>query len=100
LRFFETPGAWALILNTSAIRSQIAGMGMGMVQQFTYASQIEQLRVPHVPLELRKQWEKALYRYHDRKRQLDLLWRTQWEYAKELFRRAHDLPIEGKRIDL
>lgn len=100
LRFFETPGAWALILNTSAIRSQIAGMGMGMVQQFTYASQIEHMRVPNVPLELRKQWEKALYRYHDRKRQLDQLWRTQWEHAKELFRRAHDLPIEGKRIDL
>ncbi len=100
LRFSETPGAWALILNTSAIREQLAGMGMGMVQQFTYASQIEQLRISDVPLELRKHWEKALYRYHERKRQLDQVWRTQWQYAQELFCRAHDLRVRDRRISL
>jgi hypothetical protein len=99
LRFDETPGAWALILNTSAIREQLAGMGMGSIQQFTYVSQIEQLRVPDVAIDLRQQWAKVLGRYLDRKRSLVRRWNKEWDYAKELFQRCHELPFKGKRIN-
>ncbi|BAZ08875.1 hypothetical protein NIES4071_06810 [Calothrix sp. NIES-4071] len=89
LRFRETPGAWALVLNTTAIRTQLEGMAMGSIQQFTHPANILQLRVPDVPLQLRQRWEKLLLRHHQRKRDLDQQWQVIWNKAQTLFNEVH-----------
>ncbi len=89
LRFRETPGAWALVLNTAAIRAQLSGMAMGAVQQFTHPGNIPRLRVPDVPLVIRQRWEKLLSRHHQRKRELDEKWRLLWSRAQDLFEDVH-----------
>jgi hypothetical protein len=89
LRFRETPGAWALVLNSTAIRAQLEGMGMGAVQQFTHFENILKLRLPDVPLQLRQRWEKLLLRHHQRKRDLDQQWAGIWSQAQALFNKVH-----------
>lgn len=100
LCFRETPGAWALVLNTTAIRAQLSGMAMGAVQQFTHPASIRQLRVPFVPLEIRSSWEKLLSRHHQRKRELDAQWRSLWSRAQALFDEVHTetrLQVAGRK---
>ncbi|MBD2198555.1 MULTISPECIES: hypothetical protein [Calothrix] len=89
LRFKETPGAWALVLNTTAIRTQLEAMAMGTVQQFTHPANIPRLTVPNVPLELRQRWEKLLRRHHQRQRELNEQWQVIWNYAQTLFEEVH-----------
>ncbi|WP_414569530.1 hypothetical protein [Nostoc sp. CCY 9925] len=89
LRFRETPGAWALVLNTTAIRTQLKGMAIGTVQQFTYPANIPRLTVPNVPLELRQRWEKLLRRHHQRQRELNERWQVIWNDAQTLFEEVH-----------
>jgi hypothetical protein len=91
LRFRETPGAWALVLNTTAIRAQLEGMAMGTVQQFTYPANILRLKVPNVPLELRQRWEKLLRRHHQRQRELNEQWQVIWNYGQTLFEEVHQI---------
>lgn len=89
LLFRETPGAWALVLNTTAVRSQLLGMAMGTVQQFTHPASIRCLRVPNVPLSTRQRWDLHLYRHHQRKRELDAQWRSLFCRAQRLFENVH-----------
>ena len=91
LRFRETSGAWALVLNTTAIRTQLQGMAMGTVQQFTHPGNIPKLKVPDVPLALRQHWEKLLLLHHQRQRELDEQWQNIWNSAQTLFNKVHQI---------
>jgi hypothetical protein len=97
LRFKETPGAWALLLKTSPVRTQLAGMGMGSVQQFTHVDAVRQLHLPDVPIKLRERWERVIRRHHQRKRELEMEWRETWNQAQRLFDAMH--PLTERRKD-
>ncbi|MBD1999292.1 hypothetical protein H6G00_22215 [Leptolyngbya sp. FACHB-541] len=97
LRFKETPGAWALVLKTSPVRAQLAGMAMGTAQQFTHVDAVRQLCLPDVPIELRERWERAIRRHHQRKRELEVEWGETWNQAQRLFDAMHSLT--GRRKD-
>ena len=74
LRFRETPGAWALVLNTPAIHRQLLRMAVGTVQQFALPSTVRRLVLPDVPREVRIKWDAFLRRWQCRRRSLDEQW--------------------------
>lgn len=88
LRFRETPGAWALLLQTSMVRTQLQRSAIGSVQQFATRASIQQLRLPMVERKRRIEWEEALMRHHQRKAALDAQWRDLWPRAQTLFDNA------------
>jgi hypothetical protein len=60
LRFRETPGAFALILNTPAVSGQLRRMSVGSARQFVRAEDIRQLCIPDVALDVRMRWDQAI----------------------------------------
>jgi len=74
LRFRETPGAWALVLNTPAIHRQLLRMAVGAMQQFALPSTVRRLVLPDVPREVRIKWDTFLRRWQRRRRDLDEQW--------------------------
>jgi hypothetical protein len=89
LRFQETPGAWALLLNTTVVREQLKGMAIGTVQQFTNPANVLGLVAPVLSAEILTRWDLAIRRHHDRKRELDLEWATHLRQAQDLYERVH-----------
>ena len=94
LRFRDTPGAWALVLNSPPIRDQLLRMAMGTFQQFANSAMIHSLLVPDIPTMVRQKWDNALRRHVKLRTQLngrwlklqqranDVLWKTHAEYGK------------------
>jgi hypothetical protein len=99
LRFRETPGAWALILNSKAVQGlQWSRMGSGVMQQFTSAAALRQIWVPEVPLEQRRKWEQALIRHHEfRREQLEKRDRLLAQ-VHALFNEVHGLPVSHGEV--
>ena len=89
LRFFETPGAWALVLNTKVIRTQLKEMAIGAILQFTRPENISRLVVPNIPLKVREHWENELLTHHKRHRELQQKRKLIDHEAKALFNRVH-----------
>jgi len=89
LLFSETPGAFALLMNASPVSGQLRRMAVGSARQFVRAEDIQQLRIPQVPRELRERWDRSA-------RGIIAAWRKscdRWEYlmaqADRAFQRVH-----------
>lgn len=74
LHFNETPGAWALILQTHPVARQLRSMTTGVTQQFATAAAVEQLVLPPVPLPIRMSWDARLRRWQKQRNELDKQW--------------------------
>jgi hypothetical protein len=90
LCFRETPGAWALALDTNAIRRQRMLMAMGTAQQFAYPESIRTLVLPPLSLELRLRWDRTLRRLITRRKALEGEWQALWARSVELYRTVHE----------
>ena len=90
LHFRETPGAWALVLNTSPIRDQLRRMAVGSFQQFATPAMLGRTMLPNVPLEVRVRWDSALRQYVRRQYELERRWLGVLRRAYELLRRTHN----------
>lgn len=75
LRFLETPGAWALVLQTESVAKQLKALAMGAAQQFATVVAVNRLAVPPIPLETRQSWDKRIRRWHQKRDELDQAWR-------------------------
>lgn len=75
LRFLETPGAWAMVLQTDPVVKQLKSLAMGAAQQFATVAAVNRLAVPPIPLEIRQAWDKRIRRWHERRNELDQEWR-------------------------
>lgn len=75
LRFNETPGAWALAMQTEPVAQQLRSMTTGLTQQFATASAVEQLVLPPLPLSIRMSWDGRLRRWQRQRSDLDAKWR-------------------------
>jgi hypothetical protein len=89
LRFGETAGAWALLLNTKIMRAQMAGLAMGGVQQFMPSGAIDRIVVPNVAVEVRRRWEDCVMRHHQRKHELNRQFQEVLVEMQALFQREH-----------
>lgn len=74
LRFNETPGAWALTMQTEPVARQLRSMTTGLTQQFATASAVEQLVLPPIPLRTRMSWDERLRRWQRQRDELDATW--------------------------
>jgi len=74
LRFRETPGAWAAIVNDTEIHHQLARLAIGSLQQFAPAWAIQKLVLPNVQLEIRRKWDSFLRRWQQRRVELEADW--------------------------
>ncbi len=83
LHFNETPGAWALVLQTEPIVRQLRSMTTGVTQQFATAAAVEQLVLPPVPLNVRISWDGRLRRWQKQRNELDTQW---YELVDRVFR--------------
>ena len=91
LRFKETPGAWALVLNTKMIQTQLSGMAIGSIQQHIRPENIPRLVIADVALKTRQKWEQKLLSLHKKHRELLEERRSIDREAKELFNRVHKI---------
>jgi hypothetical protein len=89
LCFRETPGAWALALDTSPVRRQRGLMAMGTAQQFAHSESVHNLVLPPLPLDLRLKWDRTLRRLVARRKQLECQWQVLWGRSLDLYRAAH-----------
>jgi hypothetical protein len=89
LRFGETAGAWALLLNTKVVQAQIAGLAMGTMQQFTTGEAIDKVLLPNVEIETRRQWEDCLVKHHKKKHELNHKFQQILAEMDKLFQRSN-----------
>ena len=89
LRFRETPGAWALVLDAPAMRTQLARLAIGTVQQFAQPSTVRRLVLPNIPLDTRLKWDGFLRRWQQRRRDLDDEWLGLWRQCYRLLQETH-----------
>ena len=89
LRFHETPGAWAAVLNDAAIHEQLGRLAIGTVQQFAPPWTISKLVLPGIPLETRRKWDAFLRRWQQNRLDIQLEWVRLMSDAYELLRETH-----------
>ena len=89
LVFRETPGAWALILNTKPIQRQLSLMAVGAVQQFTSSAFIRTLLVPPLSREYREKIDERLRLFYRQKKETEAVWNEIMEEAQEIFEQRH-----------
>ena len=89
LRFRETPGAWALVLDAPAMHAQLERLAIGTVQQFAQPSTVRRLVLPNIPLETRIKWDGFLRRWQQRRRDLDDEWLDLWRQCYRLLQETH-----------
>jgi hypothetical protein len=89
LCFRETPGAWALVLDTGPVRRQRSLMAMGTAQQFAHPESIHSLVLPRLSLDLRLKWDRTLRRLIARRKYLEGQWQALWGRSLELYHAAH-----------
>lgn len=74
LRFNETPGAWALTMQTEPVARQLRSLTTGLTQQFATPAAVEQLVLPPIPLPVRISWDTKLRRWQRNRNELDVTW--------------------------
>lgn len=89
LRFYETPGAWAAVLNDATIHEQLGRLAIGTVQQFAPPWTISKLVLPGIPLETRRKWDAFLRRWQQNRVDLQREWVRLMSDAYELLRETH-----------
>jgi hypothetical protein len=100
LCFRETPGAWALALDTGPVRRQRSLMVMGTAQQFAHPESVHNLVLPPLPLDLRLRWDRSLRRLIARRKHLEAQWQALWGRSLELYRAAHAPASQTLRTEL
>jgi hypothetical protein len=85
LQVRETPGAWALLLNSSITREQLRLSAIGTAQQFATLASIRQILLPNPPRALRIEWEQKLISHHKKKRELEELFNDLLQRSQDLF---------------
>ena len=88
LQFKETPGAWALVMQTEPIARQLKSMTTGAAQQFATPAAVEQLVLPPVPLPIRMSWDGRLRRWQKQRNELDNRWHDLVDRVYQLLRRT------------
>jgi hypothetical protein len=91
LRFRETPGAWALVLDAPAMHAQLERLAIGTVQQFAQPSTVRRLVLPNIPLETRIKWDSFLRRWQQRRRDLDDEWLGLWRRCYRFLQETHKI---------
>lgn len=76
LFFNETPGAWALVMQTEPVVRQLRSMTTGLTQQFATTAAVAHLVLPPIPLQTRVTWDARLRRYQRRRHELDSDWKV------------------------
>lgn len=89
IRVRETPAAFALLLSTTAIRTQAAELTIGSVHQFVPPEALRSLRVPVPPREVRERWQRAVERHHAQRRRHDALWAALVHEMNTVFETTH-----------
>ncbi|MFZ2959641.1 MAG: hypothetical protein WA705_22370 [Candidatus Ozemobacteraceae bacterium] len=95
LSFRETPGAWALLLNTPVVAEQMALLASGSSRQFIRIQDLGKISLPIVALEIRRQWEEQIRRDMRKRSDLEQQFQKLLARAWELFDEAH--PVLQKR---
>jgi len=91
LQFKETPGAWALILNTKIVKTQLSGMTIGSIQQHIRPENIPRLVIPNVVLKTRQDWEQKLLSLNKKHRELQKRRESINLETEALFNRVHGI---------
>jgi hypothetical protein len=94
-RFRETPAAWALLLSTPHVRSQVARMAIGSVQQFVRPETLLSIHVPAPDHATRERWQRVVERHHAQRRVLDTRWNSLMASFKRLSDIAHGPAIQA-----
>ena len=89
LFFRETPGAWALVLNSPLVRMQLRLLAQGSARQFLGSGSLGQVLVPKIAHEERLHWDRALLRYQRHRLELEEAWRKLWHEAVAVYDRTH-----------
>ena len=88
LRFRDTQGAWALILQSPPVVAQLRRLATGSVQQFASPATLSQLVVPDFPLDIRQKWDQRLRRWQLQRDELEERWVDLHRHAYELLKRT------------
>jgi hypothetical protein len=91
LRFRETPGAWALVLDAPAMHAQLKRLAIGTVQQFAQPSTVRRLVLPNIPLDTRIKWDSFLRRWQQRRHAFDDEWLDLWRQCYRLLQDTHKI---------
>lgn len=91
LYFRETPGAWALILNSQGIAKELRDIAMGSAMQFTTVERLRSFCLPNLTYELREKWHQSLIEHHQRKSKAAVNWSMQQSKARNLFQQIFQL---------
>lgn len=89
LRFRETPGAWAMVLNTPQIQRQLARLGVGTIREFTAMWTVRRLVLPDIPLETRRRWDSFARKWQAQHRELEREWCDILSEGYSLLRKTH-----------
>jgi hypothetical protein len=87
--FRETPGAWAMILNSPLVSIQLRLLAQGSARQFLGSGAVSRVLVPVPPREERLSWDRTLLNYQRSKIEMEDAWRSLWNEAAAVFDRAH-----------
>jgi hypothetical protein len=91
LRFNETPGAWALAMQTEPVARQLRSMATGLTQQFATVSAVEKLVLPPLPLPIRMSWDGRLRRLQRLRDELDSVWQ---ELVDRVYKMLRDTELK------
>ena len=91
LRFRETPGAWALVLDSPPIHAQLQQLGIGTARQFVTPAMILNLVLPDIPREMRLEWDAFLRSWQRERRDLDRQWLDLQRDCYRLLCRTHTI---------
>jgi hypothetical protein len=92
LRFRETPGAWALVLSSPAVSSQLGKLATGSAQQFTKLGSLMELYVPNIDSILRFRWQNRLDELLADRRRLDEEWKAIRLDGRRMVAKVLDIP--------
>jgi hypothetical protein len=91
LRFRETPGAWALVLDSPPIHAQLRRSAIGSARQFVTPAMICGLVLPDIPREVRVEWDDFLRSWQREHRNLDQQWLGLLGDCYRLLRETHGI---------
>lgn len=89
LVFRETPGAWAIVLNSALVRIQLRLLAQGSARQFLGSGSLDQVVVPDLTREERVLMHRSLNEYQQSRLASEREWTEVLTQAEEVFRTAH-----------
>ena len=92
LRFRETPGAWALVLSSPAMSSQLGKLATGSARQFAKMECLMELYIPNIDRILRFRWQNRLDELLADRRRLDEEWKAIRLDGRRMVAKVLDIP--------